>query len=103
MNPEYQNVCFKLEEFELPPTFAIITAHNPDGLTQSDPANQDADEALRLLIAATEGRRGQEGRRGHVITFVVASNQSVMELEKGSFRELKRGHSVPLYILFPWL
>jgi hypothetical protein len=53
MNPEYRNVCFKLEEFELPPTFAIITAHNPDGLTQSDPANQDADEALRLLITAT--------------------------------------------------
>ena len=63
--------------------------------------DQIIDALLRVLNC--KGLANTEGRRDHVITFVVASNQSVMELEKGLFRKLKRGHSVPLYIFFPRL
>jgi len=48
---EFRQARFRCDASPLPSTFFIITAHNPDGITVSDAANQQADEGLRAEIS----------------------------------------------------
>lgn len=50
IKPEYRQVRFQCREKELPPTFFIITAHNPDGVNATPASNRAADESLATLL-----------------------------------------------------
>lgn len=50
MKDEYRNVRFRCERADIPSSFFIITAYNPDGITASDQENQIADEKLRAHL-----------------------------------------------------
>ncbi|MFK5923388.1 MAG: DUF3293 domain-containing protein [Verrucomicrobiota bacterium] len=50
MKDEYQQVRFHCEQKELPAAFFVVTAHNPEGNTVDDIANQMANEQLRAEL-----------------------------------------------------
>lgn len=52
LNPLYFETWFICEISQVPNTFSIITASNPNGRTQSDSNNQDARERLHKKLTA---------------------------------------------------
>lgn len=50
LRPEYRRVRFRCERSEIPPSFFVITAHNPDGRKVDGAANERADDRFRKLL-----------------------------------------------------
>lgn len=46
----FRQVRFLCEKDDIPDSFSIVTAYNPDGLTVSDDLNAKADQALKQAI-----------------------------------------------------
>lgn len=70
---EYRQVRFRCNETDLPTSFFVITAFNPDGVTVDDLANQRADEQLSAEI----------GRLGHTAFRVTGGSADFIHAEPG--------------------
>jgi len=52
MKEEYREVRFRCERADVPSSFVIVTAHNPDGIITDEHENQRSDERLRNKLDA---------------------------------------------------